>query len=62
MATKKVKPTSPGRRFQTYESFGELTKTKPEKRLLKVIKKSGGRNSNGRITCSEDLDLIDGVE
>ncbi len=51
MATKKVKPTSPGRRFQTYESFGELTKTKPEKRLLKVIKKSGGRNSNGRITC-----------
>ncbi|MGD8257627.1 MAG: 50S ribosomal protein L2 [Desulfobacterales bacterium] len=51
MATKKVKPTSPGRRFQTYESFGELTKTKPERRLLKVIKKSGGRNSNGRITC-----------
>jgi len=51
MATKKVKPTSPGRRFQTYETFGELTKTKAERRLLKVVKKTGGRNSNGRITC-----------
>jgi large subunit ribosomal protein L2 len=50
MATKKVKPTSPGRRFQTYSSFEEITRTRPEKRLLKTIRKSGGRNSNGRIT------------
>ena len=51
MAVKKVKPTSPGRRFQTYSTFEEITKSTPEKSLLKAIKKKGGRNSNGRITC-----------
>ncbi len=51
MAIRRVKPTSPGRRFQAYSSFEEVTKTKPEKQLLKVIKKSGGRNAKGRITC-----------
>ena len=51
MAMRKVKPTSPGRRFQAYSSFEEITTTKPEKRLLKAIKKSGGRNARGRITC-----------
>jgi len=51
MAIRKVKPTSPGRRFQAYGSFEEVTKSTPEKQLLKVIKKSGGRNAYGRITC-----------
>ncbi len=51
MVTRRVKPTSPGRRFQSYASFEEITKTKPEKSLLRIIKKSGGRNANGRITC-----------
>ena len=51
MAIRKVKPTSPGRRFQAYSSFEEITTTKPEKRLLKAIKKTGGRNARGRITC-----------
>jgi large subunit ribosomal protein L2 len=50
MATKRVKPTSPGRRFQTYSTFEEITRTTPEKSLLKNLKKSGGRNANGRIT------------
>jgi large subunit ribosomal protein L2 len=50
MALKKVKPVSPGRRFQEYSTFEEITRTTPEKRLLKVLKKSGGRNVNGRIT------------
>ena len=50
MIIKKVKPTSPGRRFQTYSSFAEITRTTPEKRLLKALKKSGGRNAHGRIT------------
>ena len=50
MAVKKVKPTSPGRRFQDYSSFEEITSTSPERRLLRVIKKSGGRNTLGRIT------------
>ena len=51
MAVKKVKPTSPGRRFQMFGTFEEITKTTPEKSLLGTIKKSGGRNANGRITC-----------
>lgn len=51
MAVKKVKPTSAGRRFQAYTSFEEISKKPPEKRLLRVIKKSGGRNTYGRITC-----------
>src|SRR6056297_1085182 len=50
MALKRVKPTSQGRRFQEYATFDEITKTEPEKRLLRVIKKSGGRNANGRMT------------
>jgi large subunit ribosomal protein L2 len=50
MAVKKVKPTSPGRRFQVYSTFDEITRSTPEKSLLKVSKKSGGRNSYGRIT------------
>ncbi|MDO9566379.1 MAG: 50S ribosomal protein L2 [Candidatus Desulfaltia sp.] len=51
MAVKKVKPTSPGRRAQVYSTFDEITTTTPEKSLLKPIRKSGGRNVNGRITC-----------
>ncbi|MFC1828849.1 50S ribosomal protein L2 [Thermodesulfobacteriota bacterium] len=51
MAVKKVKPTSPGRRFQTYSTFEEITRTKPEKSLLRPLRKSGGRNVHGRITC-----------
>ncbi|MEW6671152.1 MAG: 50S ribosomal protein L2 [Thermodesulfobacteriota bacterium] len=51
MAVKKVKPTSPGRRFQVYATFEEITKTVPEKSLLKKAKKTGGRNAHGHITC-----------
>ena len=51
MAVKKVKPTSPGRRFQVYSTFDEITSSTPEKGLLRPIKKTGGRNANGRITC-----------
>jgi large subunit ribosomal protein L2 len=51
MAVRKVKPTSPGRRFQVYSTFEEITKQTPEKSLLGKIKKTGGRNVNGRITA-----------
>lgn len=51
MAIKKIKPTSPGRRFQGYATFEEITRSKPEKSLLKPSKKSGGRNVYGRITA-----------
>jgi large subunit ribosomal protein L2 len=50
MAVKAFKPTSPGRRFQTVSDFSEITKSTPEKSLLAPLKKTGGRNSNGRIT------------
>jgi large subunit ribosomal protein L2 len=51
MAVKKTKPTSPGRRFQDYSKFEEITTSKPEKSLLRENRKTGGRNVNGRITC-----------
>jgi large subunit ribosomal protein L2 len=51
MALKKVKPTSAGRRSQSYAAFEELTVKRPEKRLLQEVRKSGGRNTHGRITC-----------
>jgi len=51
MAVKKVKPTSPGRRFQVYASFEEVTREQPEKSLLKRAKRTGGRNANGRVTA-----------
>jgi len=50
MAIKSYKPTSPGRRHQTCSAFAEITTAKPEKSLLVTLKKSGGRNSFGRIT------------
>ncbi|MGD9731987.1 MAG: 50S ribosomal protein L2 [Desulfamplus sp.] len=50
MAIKKTKPTSPGRRAQEYFTFEEITKDKPERSLIKKLKKTGGRNSYGRIT------------
>jgi large subunit ribosomal protein L2 len=50
MAIKKHKPTSPGRRFATWNDNAEVTKTEPEKSLVEGLKKSGGRNAHGRIT------------
>ncbi len=50
-AVKKVKPTSPGRRFQAYSTYEEVTCREPEKSLLKPLRKTGGRNANGRITA-----------
>jgi large subunit ribosomal protein L2 len=51
MPIRKPKPTSPGRRFSTYPDFAEITKTEPEKTLVEGLKKSGGRNANGRKTA-----------
>lgn len=51
MAIRKVNPTSPGRRFQTYATFQEITRSEPEKSLLEPIKKTGGRNNRGRVTA-----------
>lgn len=51
MAIIKYKPTSPGRRFQSVSDFAEITSTEPVKGLLKPLKRTGGRNSYGRITA-----------
>ena len=51
MAIKTYKPTSPGRRHGSVLDYSELSAVKPEKGLLRPLKKSGGRNNVGRITC-----------
>ena len=51
MAVKSFRPLTPGRRFQTVADFSNLTKKKPEKKLTKIKKKTGGRNCYGRITA-----------
>jgi large subunit ribosomal protein L2 len=50
MAIVAYKPTSPGKRFQEVLKSGEITHTKPLKRLMRGLKKSGGRNSTGRVS------------
>ena len=50
MPLKVHKPTSPGRRGMTGATFEEITKKKPEKSLLKPLKKKAGRSNQGRIS------------
>ncbi len=50
MAIKKLKPTSPGRRFQTVSDFAEITCVTSQKSLTKGLCKKSGRNNNGRVT------------
>ncbi|MDY5585953.1 MAG: 50S ribosomal protein L2 [Eubacteriales bacterium] len=50
MAIKKSNPTSAGRRFYSSATFEEVTTDKPEKSLLAKIKKTAGRNAQGKIT------------
>lgn len=51
MALKSYKPTTPSRRYMTGSKFEEITKKEPEKSLLTPLKKSGGRNNQGRLTA-----------
>ncbi len=51
MGIRKVNPTSPGRRFQTYSIHKELIQADPEKSLLEPLNRSGGRNNAGRVTA-----------
>ena len=50
MPVRKLKPTSPGRRHQVVSTYAEITKIRPEKSLTVGLRKSGGRNSYGRVT------------
>ena len=52
MAVRKLKPITPGQRFKVVNGFDALTESKPEKSLLAPLKKSGGRNSEGKMTTS----------
>jgi large subunit ribosomal protein L2 len=51
MGIRLYKPTTNGRRFGSVSDFAEITRTRPEKSLVVKIKKTGGRNNLGRITC-----------
>jgi len=50
MAIKRLNPTTPGQRYRVANAFSEITTDKPEKSLLAPMKKSGGRNNQGRMT------------
>jgi large subunit ribosomal protein L2 len=50
MALKTFRPFTPANRFKALPAFDEITKSKPEKSLVETKKKTGGRNSYGRIT------------
>jgi large subunit ribosomal protein L2 len=51
MAIKKLNPVTPGTRFRVAPAFDEITASKPEKSLLAPLKKSGGRNNEGKMTA-----------
>ena len=53
MPVKKHNPITPGSRFRIANTFSEITTSKPEKSLLAPIKKSGGRNNQGRMTARQ---------
>lgn len=50
MGLKKFKPVTPSRRFMTVSTFEEITRNEPERSLLRPIRKTGGRNAQGRVT------------
>jgi large subunit ribosomal protein L2 len=50
MAVRKLKPTTPGQRHKVIGAFDTITSSAPEKSLLRPLKKSGGRNNQGKMT------------
>ena len=50
MSVRKLKPITPGQRFRVVNGFDAITTDKPEKSLLSPIKRTGGRNSQGKMT------------
>ncbi len=53
MGVRKLKPTTPASRNRSVSDFSEITKSRPEKSLVEPIKKSGGRNNQGRLTSRQ---------
>ena len=58
MGIKTFRPLTPAARFKALPDFSEITKKKPEKKLTEPIKRTGGRNNQGRITMRH---LADGM-
>jgi large subunit ribosomal protein L2 len=50
MPVRKFNPTSAGRRFQTVQTFEDITTSRPHKRLVEPLHRSGGRNNRGELT------------
>jgi large subunit ribosomal protein L2 len=50
MALRKFKPVTPGQRQKLISAFEEITKSRPEKSLVRPMKRSGGRNNTGKMT------------
>src|SRR5919199_375062 len=50
MPIRKYNPTSPGQRFQTVQTFDDITATEPYKPLVEPLHRSGGRNNRGELT------------
>src|SRR3989449_7677069 len=50
MPIRKYNPTSPGRRFQTVQTFDEITTSEPHRPLTENLHRSGGRNNRGELT------------
>ena len=53
MSVRKLKPITPGQRFRVVNGFDAITTDKPEKSLLEPIKRTGGRNSQGKMTVRQ---------
>ena len=51
MPLKSFKPVTPSNRYKMWPTYEEITKTTPEKKLTTPLKKTGGRNHSGKITC-----------
>src|SRR5436309_14259624 len=51
MPVKTFRPLTPSTRYVSYADYSDITKTKPEKSLVEIRKKTGGRNHYGRVTA-----------
>ena len=51
MPVKTFRPLTPSTRYIAYADYSDITKSKPEKRLVEIRKRSGGRNHYGRVTA-----------
>ncbi len=58
MTVRKLKPVTPAQRFTIVNGFDAITVSKPEKSLLRFLKKTGGRNNSGKMTVPHREEVI----